>query len=39
MAARAHPCFVKNYSMKETALVIRDLFESGKLPGMASVSL
>lgn len=26
MAARAHPCFVKNYSMKETALVIRKLF-------------
>lgn len=26
MAARAHPCFVKNYSMKETALVIRELF-------------
>lgn len=26
MAARAHPCFVKNYSMKETALVIRNLF-------------
>ncbi len=38
MTVRAHPCFVKNYSMKETALVIRELFEGGKLPGMAPVS-
>jgi glycosyltransferase involved in cell wall biosynthesis len=34
MAVRAHPCFVKNYSMKETALVLRELFAGSKLPGM-----
>ena len=30
MAARAHPSFVARYSMKETAIVIRDLFAQAK---------
>ena len=37
MAARAHPCFVKNYSMKETALVVEKLFSPDRPPAIKTV--